>query len=55
MDRLKDKVAIVTGAGRREVEDPDLRGTGNATAMLFAREGAKVIPVYLNEENAKRA
>lgn len=55
MDRLKDKVAIVTGAGRRDVEDPDLRGTGNATAMLFAREGAKVILADFNEENAKRA
>ena len=25
MDRLKDKVAIVTGAGTREVEDRELR------------------------------
>jgi len=55
MDRLKDKVAIVTGAGRREVEEEDLRGTGNATAMLFAREGAKVILADIDEDNAKRA
>jgi NAD(P)-dependent dehydrogenase (short-subunit alcohol dehydrogenase family) len=39
--RLKDKVAIVTGAGSR---GPGL-GNGKATAILFAREGAKVLCV----------
>jgi NAD(P)-dependent dehydrogenase (short-subunit alcohol dehydrogenase family) len=39
--RLKDKVAIVAGAGSR---GPGL-GNGKATAILFAREGAKVLCV----------
>jgi NAD(P)-dependent dehydrogenase (short-subunit alcohol dehydrogenase family) len=39
--RLKDKAAIVTGAGSR---GPGL-GNGKATAILFAREGAKVLCV----------
>jgi NAD(P)-dependent dehydrogenase (short-subunit alcohol dehydrogenase family) len=39
--RLKDKVAIVTGAGSR---GPGL-GNGKATAILFAREGAKLLCV----------
>ena len=54
MDRLKDKVAIVTGAGMREVEDRELRGVGSATAVLFAREGAKVILADIDEGNAER-
>jgi NAD(P)-dependent dehydrogenase (short-subunit alcohol dehydrogenase family) len=39
--RLTGKVAIVTGAGSR---GPGI-GNGKATAMLFAREGARVVLV----------
>lgn len=35
--RLKDKIAIITGASR---------GVGKATALLFAKEGAKVVVNY---------
>jgi len=41
-DKLKDKVAIVTGAGSEY-------GIGRAVAMLFAREGAKVVVSDINE------
>jgi NAD(P)-dependent dehydrogenase (short-subunit alcohol dehydrogenase family) len=40
-DRLAGKVALVTGAGSSE---PGV-GNGKATAILFAREGAKVVCV----------
>lgn len=40
-DRLKGKVAIVTGAGSR---GPGL-GNGKAASILFAREGARVLCV----------
>ncbi|WP_349630352.1 SDR family NAD(P)-dependent oxidoreductase [Lentilactobacillus sp. Marseille-Q4993] len=40
-DRLKDKVAIITGAGS---------GMGAAMAKLFAKEGAKIIAADLNFE-----
>jgi NAD(P)-dependent dehydrogenase (short-subunit alcohol dehydrogenase family) len=42
--RLKGKVALVTGAGS---SGPGW-GNGKATAVLFAREGAKVFAVDLN-------
>jgi len=42
MEGLKDKVAIITGSGS---------GIGRATAILFAKEGAKVIVSDINEEN----
>ena len=45
-DRLKGKVAIVTGAGS---SGPGW-GNGKATAALFAREGAKVFGVDLNPD-----
>jgi NAD(P)-dependent dehydrogenase (short-subunit alcohol dehydrogenase family) len=43
-NRLKDKVAIVTGAGST---GPGW-GNGKATAVLFAREGAKIFAVDKN-------
>jgi NAD(P)-dependent dehydrogenase (short-subunit alcohol dehydrogenase family) len=48
-ERLKGKVAIVTGAGS---VIPGM-GNGKATAILFAREGARVMVVDLNLEAAE--
>jgi len=42
--RLKDKVAIITGAAS---------GIGRATAILFGKEGAKVIVTDVNDEGGK--
>ena len=39
-ERLHDKVAIVVGAGSTPGET---MGNGRATAILFAREGARVL------------
>lgn len=47
--RLKDKVAIVVGAGQTP---GDTIGNGRATAILFAREGARVALVDCNYESA---
>lgn len=47
--RLKDKVAIVAGAGSIR---PGM-GNGKATAILFAREGAKVVCADVNLEAAE--
>src|SRR5688572_17880264 len=48
--RLKGKVAIVTGAGARG----PVTGTGQATSILFARQGANVLLVDAVEQNALR-
>ena len=48
--RLKDKIAIVVGAGQ---SPGDGFGNGRATAVLFAREGAKVLCVDRTPEAAE--
>src|ERR1044072_7471367 len=48
--RLKDRVAIVVGAGQSPGEGV---GNGRATALTFAREGAKVLCVDHNVESAQ--
>ena len=50
--RLRGKVAIVTGGGTRN--DAEEIGIGRATAMLFARAGAKVVVADLSADNAER-
>lgn len=45
-DKLKDKVAIITGGDS---------GIGRAVAVLFAREGADVAIIYLNEHRDAKA
>ncbi|MDE1193280.1 MAG: glucose 1-dehydrogenase [Arachidicoccus sp.] len=44
MERLKDKVVIITGAGS---------GIGKEQAILFANEGAKIVVADLHEEAIK--
>ena len=44
--RLKDKVALITGAGS---------GIGLQTVLLFAREGASIVAVDVNEQAAQDA
>ena len=47
-DRLKNKVALITGAGTRG----EITGIGQASSILMAREGAKIL---INDINADRA
>lgn len=42
--RLKDKVAVITGAGQ---------GIGKTTALLFSREGASIVVADINEAQAQ--
>ena len=46
--RLKNKVAIITGAGSRG----EITGIGQATAILMAKEGAKILLNDINIENS---
>jgi NAD(P)-dependent dehydrogenase (short-subunit alcohol dehydrogenase family) len=48
--RLKDRIAIVVGAGQSPGEG---MGNGRATALTFAREGAKVLCVDRNLGSAQ--
>src|SRR5512141_2370195 len=48
--RLKDRVAIVVGAGQSPGEG---MGNGRATAITFAREGARVLCVDHNPDSAQ--
>jgi NAD(P)-dependent dehydrogenase (short-subunit alcohol dehydrogenase family) len=48
--RLRDRVAIVVGAGQSPGEG---MGNGRATALTFAREGAKVLCVDHHPESAQ--
>jgi NAD(P)-dependent dehydrogenase (short-subunit alcohol dehydrogenase family) len=49
VDRLSGKVAVVTGAA----SSGEGVGNGAATAILFAREGAKVVLVNRSPDRAK--
>ncbi|MGE0826314.1 MAG: SDR family NAD(P)-dependent oxidoreductase [Candidatus Binatia bacterium] len=49
-DRLKDKVAIVVGGGQTP---GDTIGNGRASAILYAREGAKILVVDRRIESAE--
>lgn len=46
MNQLENKVAVITGSGS---------GIGKATAILFAKEGARVVVSDINEANGNSA
>lgn len=48
-NRLKEKIAIIVGAGQQPGET---LGNGRAMSLLFAREGAKVMLVDKNPDSA---
>lgn len=50
--RLENKVALVFGAGQVHC-DYELWGNGRATAVAFAREGAKVVGVDVDSESVE--
>ncbi|MFJ3891387.1 SDR family NAD(P)-dependent oxidoreductase [Streptomyces sp. H23] len=50
MDELKNKVALVVGAG---VDGDEGIGNGRATAITFAREGAQVVCADIDESSAE--
>ena len=49
--RLKDKIAIIFGAGQSPGNTPAI-GNGRAVSLLFAREGAKVVCVDRHLDSA---
>src|SRR6202166_4957556 len=49
--RLKDRIAIVVGAGQSPGEG---MGNGRATALTFAREGARVLCVDHHLDSAQQ-
>ena len=48
--RLGDRIAIIVGAGQGPGEG---LGNGRATALLYAREGAKVLAVDIDLKSAQ--